>query len=312
MGDEKAGCGACITLFIAVVGAFLLAKSFDSVTPEKIGINFNSFKKEIEETKVYTSGRFRIGIGHSFVSYPRNIQTIEFAKGTNSDAPRLGVWSKDGQNIEIACSFMYTLVPERTIDIYRKFGASVDSEPWKALYIQAAQSVIKSTTTQFYTEEFFRNRTDIGELIFSQLRAKMWENFGQLRYFQLRTISIPYNFEASVTKKLTAKQAVKRSVYENDARIVRKGIDQVIREAQATANYLQLQATATGTLLQQEAEARGKQLKVLGQAEAYESLKESMGMTNSDLLYFKYMRTLRQRKNTRLLVDTGSSVMLNK
>ena len=76
-------------------------------------------------------------------------------------------------------------------------------------------------------------------------------------------------------------QAVKRSVYENDARIVRKGIDQVIREAQATANYLQLQATATGTLLQQEAEARGKQLKVLGQAEAYESLKESMGMTNS-------------------------------
>ena len=113
MGDEKAGCGACITLFIAVVGAFLLAKSFDSVsrrsrnpclrqciqrpcntaapptaerdraeeghtqqhvrpqhgprlrlpesqswnsqvTPEKIGINFNSFKKEIEETKART------------------------------------------------------------------------------------------------------------------------------------------------------------------------------------------------------------------------------------------------------------------
>ena len=43
----------------------------------------------------------------------------------------------------------------------------------------------------------------------------MWENFGQLRYFQLRTISIPYNFEASVTKKLTAKQVTQSSMYQN-------------------------------------------------------------------------------------------------
>ena len=44
----------------------------------------------------------------------------------------------------------------------------------------------QATTVQFTTLEFFQNRTDISELIFSQLRAEMWKSFAELKYFQVR------------------------------------------------------------------------------------------------------------------------------
>jgi len=304
-------CLAGCSLLACFVGGILLGFSFSTVRPEQIAISYNTVSKSIKSDRVYTAGRFHLGLGRSFITYPQTIQTITFSNEPDADSTRLGVWSKDGQSIDISCSFMFQLIPEKTIAIYEKMGANVESEPWKVIYIQQAQSVIKLTTVQFNTLEFFQNRTDISDLIFSQLRTKMWEYFGNLRFFQLRTVSIPPQFESSVIKKLTAKQGVKKSVHDLTAQLVIKDVDRIIREGEAKKNRIMLTATAQGTLIQQQAEAKGRRMRIEAQAKAYDDVKNLLNMTNDDLMYFKYLRTLRGRKNTRLLVDTpGSSVIL--
>lgn len=73
----------CFVLF--VVSAGLVGGSFKIIEPLEYGVLQNTISKEISAGKVYTSGRFFVGLARSFIVFPRTRRNILFASSGGSD-----------------------------------------------------------------------------------------------------------------------------------------------------------------------------------------------------------------------------------
>lgn len=63
-------CG-CIWLIITIG---LLAGSFAVLTPQEMGLRFNAITIEFDDSRVYSAGRHYVGVGGSFIKYPRKVR----------------------------------------------------------------------------------------------------------------------------------------------------------------------------------------------------------------------------------------------
>lgn len=93
------GCCTCTVLIVAIV---LFAISFQSLGQLDVALNYNAISLQIED-KVYDSaGLYFLGVGHSFIKYPRVVQTIEFIAEEND---RLQTRTSDGLPVSLSVSF---------------------------------------------------------------------------------------------------------------------------------------------------------------------------------------------------------------
>jgi len=59
-------------------------------------LDYNNNNKQVD-TNVYTSGLYFLGLGHSFIKYPRMLQTIEF----ESSHDLVQAFSSDGLPVSL-------------------------------------------------------------------------------------------------------------------------------------------------------------------------------------------------------------------
>lgn len=65
----------CVVFIISII---LLSVSFDVVEPTEWGLAYDNNIKKIDTDKVYDEGRYLIGLGRSFIIFPRTYQTIRY------------------------------------------------------------------------------------------------------------------------------------------------------------------------------------------------------------------------------------------
>ena len=53
------------------------------------------------------NGLYFLGIGHSFIKFPKNVQTIEFSKERLSSRPAISSRTSDGLEVVLEMSFQY-------------------------------------------------------------------------------------------------------------------------------------------------------------------------------------------------------------
>jgi hypothetical protein len=53
------------------------------------------------------NGLHFLGIGHSFIKFPRNVQTIEFSKEATANQPPISSRTSDGLEVILEISFQY-------------------------------------------------------------------------------------------------------------------------------------------------------------------------------------------------------------
>jgi hypothetical protein len=87
-------------IFLSVFVLF----SLDSLQYNSVGLNYSKFFKSIEN-KTYNFGFHFIGIGHTFIPYQLNVQTIEFSNSYNSDLPPISCRTKDGLSLNLEVAF---------------------------------------------------------------------------------------------------------------------------------------------------------------------------------------------------------------
>lgn len=58
--------------------------SFSVLTPLEYGIAYNTVSKGIDAGRVYTSGRYYLGVGRGFLTFPATRQSIVFKSGTRA------------------------------------------------------------------------------------------------------------------------------------------------------------------------------------------------------------------------------------
>jgi hypothetical protein len=71
--------------------------SFSVLSPLEYGIAYNTVSKGIDAERVYTSGRYYLGVARSFLRFPATQQTLSFQPGEWTRATcagRCGGWRR--------------------------------------------------------------------------------------------------------------------------------------------------------------------------------------------------------------------------
>jgi len=106
-------CGYFV-LVCTIVGVGLYGGSFKTLGPNDAGLMYNTITKQVTLTKIYTPGRYFLGLGRDFIKFPTGLQTIEWAGGAStglkcSDGCLMSVSTVDGLSMYLEVSFQFRL-----------------------------------------------------------------------------------------------------------------------------------------------------------------------------------------------------------
>merc|ERR1719265_872096 len=120
MVSPKVICGGCCAAWI-VIFTILILCSFATLEYVELGLNYSWVAQTVED-KAYPSGRYFLGLGHSFIKFPATVQTIEFSDAADAAGPMVRSRTSDGLEVQLEISLQYQLLPTKVSDLYQKFG----------------------------------------------------------------------------------------------------------------------------------------------------------------------------------------------
>lgn len=104
-GNIKNICFIILGVLI-VGGGILIILGFSTLEATEIGLDYSSISKNVDKT-IYNNGLHFLGIGHSFIRYPKMVQTIEFSRERGADLANINSRTKDGLEVSLEISFQY-------------------------------------------------------------------------------------------------------------------------------------------------------------------------------------------------------------
>ena len=150
--DVMKGLCVCICTVSCITGIVLLLLGFSSLEATEYGLDYSWLSKTISPMVKY-NGLYFIGIGHSFIRFPRNVQTIEFSKDRNANRPAIESRTLDGLEVTLEISFQYVLQPENLFKLYSKYGTK-----WTQIFQNVAIDILTEEATGYTAYDFFMDR----------------------------------------------------------------------------------------------------------------------------------------------------------
>ena len=158
---RRCGCGTILTIFVLGLGV-IFPLSWQTLPYSEMGLDFNQITGRLDTSRTYERGRHLVGLGHVLVTFPRTIQTIDFAQAseleTETSLTSIPVISADGQMVRLECSVWYRLVPDKLGELYSRYATRFASNVAKA-----ARQGITEASSLFDTVDFYRSRTRVRE-----------------------------------------------------------------------------------------------------------------------------------------------------
>lgn len=224
-----------------IVSLFLIGFSVRILEPLEYGLEVNDNTKTIFSNKLWTSGRYFIGIGHYFLKFPRETQilyfsdmianekqTIEGANFQEDDAncdssfSTIISRSKEGLKYEMHLWIAYALGNEDALnsstilasqlgEIYKMFGSN-----WCTFLQVLVHISAKQVGSEFEALEYYQRREEIGNRLIEVLKPLF-----HAYYFRIITaVILNFEFPSDLQKlseklKLSINQLLQRDIKKN-------------------------------------------------------------------------------------------------
>ena len=158
---RRCGCGSILTVVVLGLGV-IFPLSWQTLPYSEMGLDFNQISGKLDTSRAYERGRHLVGLGHVFITFPRTIQTIDFASAseleTETSLTSIPVISADGQMVRLECSVWYRLVPDKLGELYTRYATRYASNIAKA-----ARQGITEASSLFDTVDFYQSRARVRE-----------------------------------------------------------------------------------------------------------------------------------------------------
>ncbi|KRX03172.1 hypothetical protein PPERSA_10545 [Pseudocohnilembus persalinus] len=244
-----------------------------------MGLNY-SWISETIENKTYTAGFYYIGIGHSFIKYPKSVITIDFSSDYGADYPGIKSRTSDGLEVDIEVSFQYQLDPTKLYDLYFKYN-----EDYHRVLDLMAIDILTTNTTEYSAYNFFWSRQEIATNMMAQLN-KYFQKWGyaNVLFFQLRTVNLPLNFEDAIQKTEVTKQSINQAQATKNKTEVEFQTDIMKASYQANVTINVAEGDANQRITQAQAQANMTKSVQSIKSQAYAQLKQSLNMDSASLV----------------------------
>jgi len=299
MGDGWVTGGAVICFCIVfLTGVILFSVSFDTLDPHVCGIKYSNVQKDIDD-RIYNNGRYFVGLGSYFLTYPVTLQNINYG---SEDDSQITCWTREGQEVNIDVSWWYRLQRNHVIDIYHRYNDDFHSR-----LIQIGVGMVKEVCSNYTAEDFFLKRRQIGGSMLDFMRARYEQEWATIEIFNLRKIGIPSRFEDKVIEKVVTAQHQKTAVNVREIALRQSAINVILGDGQARINQTQFEADATGALLVARAQASGLLSLRQQEASSYAALQDVLGLDAHGLLQYRWAQTANKLTSARDGSSSSSS-----
>lgn len=196
IGSSVGGC--CLFIFILIMSSIGVVQ-FNEIAFLK------AWGQSIDQTEVYTQGRYFVGFTNSFVTFPAtvinlNLQDLEvFSSNEGDDA---------GTTLEIDVSVQYVLDPERLSDLF-----DIGGETGFTTQIQAeAIETLKNAAPQFNADAYLTDRAAIETNFKTLLQERIALNFANTQVVNVQLLRVPFPASFYQRKLDVGLQALKNEI----------------------------------------------------------------------------------------------------
>merc|ERR1719502_1505814 len=193
-------CGGC-TCAGLITMIVLLSISFQTLDQLDFGLNYNSIGETIEQEVYEQAGLYCLGVAHSFIRYPKTIQTMEFILEDND---RLQTRTSDGLPVKLSISFQWRYDPGQLLKNYQTYRGGE-----RYVYENVAKATIANVATNFSAYTFFNDKQGIATSMQIELTAIFSQRlFAQVDAFQITQVELPSDFQNAILDTIQAKQNI--------------------------------------------------------------------------------------------------------
>jgi len=272
-----------------IISVGLWGGSFKTLTPLECGLKINTISQQISTDHVYTSGRYFLGLGNSFLVYPTMLDFIDFAADSGSNAPPLRASTSEGQSVILECSFQFRLKIGKLNDLYRKYAHG-----YKGNYVTIAESALKNVVSQRYkTTDYFIHRKDIGEVMHAALSTALGPEFAVVEHFQLRKITVPPSTDNQILLTLVKRQQVELALVTRNSSVINSQTAFIVSQANNDVVVVNSRASSEAKILTETANAQAINIAINATTESYRKLMTELNFTPDDLLQYLFYENIR-------------------
>lgn len=308
---------SCCFFTALVVFIFVCILSISRLHYYEIGFKRKRTSGIVDRSKVYTAGRYWLGLNGVFVKYPANaideflVDLSAWTRATvdssSSDDAGIdgGINADAGTAVLIDLGFQYQLIPNKLAELYSKVGTNFEG------YVKnIAINTIKNNATLFSSDEFIKSRVIVEKAFKEALSSALEEEANcKLVGLQMRHISFPETF---MERKLQASiQELKNQAeeYRKTASISRVETRRQAREKENDAFEIEQTAIAQAELVKQKALNEAKRLKEASRSDGLKLITDNIGVTSTKhVVSLDYMISLMNAAPTETYVNFDSIV----
>lgn len=299
---ESSACRRFAVAGVAAVVVVLAVCSFSSLEYTELGLNYSMLTSTVED-RGYASGLYLLGPGHYFLKFPSTVQTIQFSHEPDSVGPPLRSRTNDGLEVALESSLQYQLNASALTALYRKYGMAYES-----IFVNIAMDLITQVATKYAATDFFSNRTTISLGMETTLKDTFESQaFANVPFFQLRSVSLPPEFEQAIQQTEVKKQDIQTAQAEKDNMQVQMETKVLQAQQQAMAIALAANATAQSTMLNMEAYVKQFGLAQRLQAQSFAPIHDKLKKNDTLLMDYMRARAMRDHPDHNSVVSISST-----
>lgn len=275
MGDGAiaAGCGTCCCVMI--VSVILIVLGFSKLSVNEVGLNYSANSLTINTDKLYTNGIHFIGVGHSFVKYPKRQLELNM-EGSRAIVSR----SNDGLQVTISTKILYSLEIEvdALASLYLMF-----KEDFEVPIENICRSVIRDAASEFTAFQFWTNRSDIETAMTVALTTRLDDIFVKVETFLLSSYELPTKFKKAIEVTEVQRQEMNKVEFEVDK--VKQQTQALVLKADETVLQIETltEGIVEGIRLAADAEIFKLNNSIEQEINGYKSIQTELGLSTDEL-----------------------------
>jgi len=247
-----------------ILGAILFALVLTSVSaglvfiqPEERGIVISAIDPQGYRTQALTPGlHWIVPFAESVETYPiyRETYTMSIApqEGAVMGDDSVAARTADGQEVLIDASVIFSVNPDRIIDVHISWQHRYDVDLVRPL----SRGIIRDEAAQYGVEEIIsEKRLELIEGVRERLQRRLEDNGLLLEEFVLRNITFTPEYAASVEQKQIAEQRAQEAELTVEQKRQEAEQARQVAQGQADAQVIAAEGSAQSRLIQAKAEA---------------------------------------------------------
>eukprot|EP00316_Scyphosphaera_apsteinii_P005811 CAMPEP_0119305238 /NCGR_PEP_ID=MMETSP1333-20130426/6276_1 /TAXON_ID=418940 /ORGANISM="Scyphosphaera apsteinii, Strain RCC1455" /LENGTH=277 /DNA_ID=CAMNT_0007308283 /DNA_START=266 /DNA_END=1099 /DNA_ORIENTATION=+ len=252
------------------------------------------------------AGLYFLGFGHTFIKYPRVVQTLEF---TPAKRGRLHTRTSDGLPLTLGVSFQYRYMPEHLYKLYLNFR-----EQHEPVYVETAMAVIANVACNYSAYTFFNDKQGIAIQMQLSLNSLFEKNlFAHVEAFQISEVELPEKFQDAIVTSISTKQEITQKKRYKDNMIVTFAQERMVAQQVQTQKVTIANGTARSRFEAASAAVTMTEQTVSAEISAYKKLADDLELAPSATLDYMWWDLLQddQKDSKEFLIGVNPAAYIS-